>query len=718
EKRNMKHHHGYHEGAFTGNGEIGAMIYKESPERLRFQLGRYDVNSHRIVEKIDWQVPRLLIGDFLLQPKGKIEKESMRLHLWNAEVTGKIETDNGEIEWRSLTHADDMSIMVEIIASDEEEDIELDWRPESGISPRWHYSPDSANVKVKMPPKSYLEINADAKVSVQEFYDTGEYAIAWKVKEVKPGHKIYYISIENSYPENTAKTKAVEQVIKSCQIPFDEYIAQHREFWHNYYPQSFVSLPDKKWEGFYWIQMYKLASATRADRNLIDNSGPWLPITPWGGVWWNLNVQLSYSSLYTSNRLNLAESLVNQINNNKEAFMHHNVPDSLKGKNCALVDRNSDLTFKTDGKFFELGNFTWIMETMHRHYRYSMDTTLLREKIYPLLKANINAYLHFMFEGDDGKLHLPPSHSPEYGQTLKVQDANYALALFRWGCQTLIKANETMGLNDEQLSKWKYVLENLVEPPIDENGYMVGHNEPWAMSHRHYSHLFHIYPLYLVDSEDPTNHELINKSINHWISFEGALAAYSYTGASSMFSAQGEGDKALEYLEGFMPYLCPNTMYVEAGQVIETPLACAQSINDMLLQSWGGKVRVFPSVSSKWKDVSFDKLLAEGAFEVSATRKNGKTHCVKIKSLAGAPLRIQPNIEGEIEIKGEREFILNKINEGVFEIDLKKGEEIILHAENVTDFEILPVTGDEKDYNCFGPLYKKKGEEKQLHDPK
>ena len=717
DKRNMKHHHNWQEGAFTGNGEIGAMIYKETPERLRFQLGRYDVNSHRIVDSIDWTVPRLLIGDFLLQPKGIIENESMRLHLWNAEVTGKIETDQGEIEWRSFTHAEDMTIMVEIIASGDEKETKLEWRPESGISPRWSYSADSANVKIKMPPKPYLEINENAKVAVQKFVDTGEYAIAWKVKKLNPGHKIYYISIANSYPENTAKDEAVETVVKSEAKDFDKYISEHRNFWHNYYPQSFVSIPDKKWEGFYWIQMYKLASATRADREVIDNSGPWLPMSPWPGVWWNLNVQLSYSPLYTSNRLNIAESLVNQLYSHRDALMDYNLPDSLKGKNCALLDRCSDNTFKTEPNFLELGNLTWILQTTWRHYRHCMDTELLKEIICPLLKANINSYLHFMYMGDDGKLHLPPTHSPEYGRSLRVQDANYALALFRWGCHTLIEANAILGYNDELLPKWKYVLENLVEAPVNENGLMVGHDTPFAMSHRHYSHLFSIYPLHLIDLEDPANTDLINTSISHWIGFKGALAGYTYTGASSMASWLGDGEKALEYLEGFMPYLCPNTMYVEAGQVIETPLSCAQSINDMLLQSWGGKVRVFPSVSSKWKDASFDKLLAEGAFEVSASRKKGKTQFVKVKSLAGAPLRIQPNIEGEIEIQGEREFTLNRISEGVFDIDLQNGEEIILHAEGVSNFEVLSVKGDARYYNCFGPQGKIEVASKQLHNP-
>ena len=233
---------------------------------------------------------------------------------------------------------------------------------------------------------------------------------------------------------NITKKHLIDKISEKPIAAFN--LSEHRKFWHNYYPQSFLSLPDKKWEGFYWIQMYKLASATRSDRELIDNSGPWLPITPWGGVWWNLNVQLSYSPLYTSNRLNIAESLINQIHSHKDVFMYNNVPDSLKGKNCAMVDRNSDLTFQTGNTFLELGNLTWILQTMWRHYRHGMDKELLAEKIYPLLKANINTFLHLMYLGDDGKWHLPPTHSPEYKRSLRVQDANYAIALFRWGCNS------------------------------------------------------------------------------------------------------------------------------------------------------------------------------------------------------------------------------------------------------------------------------------------
>ena len=66
-------------------------------------------------------------------------------------------------------------------------------------------------------------------------------------------------------------------------------------------------------------------------------------------------------------------------------------------------------------------------------------------------------------------------------------------------------------------------------------------------------------------------------------------------------------------------------MYLEAGPVIETPLAAAQAVHEMLLQSWGDTLRVFPAVPAAWKDAAFHDLRAEGAFLVSAVRREGRT---------------------------------------------------------------------------------------------
>lgn len=60
-----------------------------------------------------------------------------------------------------------------------------------------------------------------------------------------------------------------------------------------------------------------------------------------------------------------------------------------------------------------------------------------------------------------------------------------------------------------------------------------------------------------------------------------------------LYAAFGEGNKALEKLNGlFALTLRPNTMYMESGPVIETPLSGAQCVHDMLLQSWGKNTRI------------------------------------------------------------------------------------------------------------------------------
>ena len=107
-------------------------------------------------------------------------------------------------------------------------------------------------------------------------------------------------------------------------------------------------------------------------------------------------------------------------------------------------------------------------------------------------------------------------------------------------------------------------------------------------------------------------------------------------------------DEALDYLNGLRKFFQANTLYKERGPVIETPLSAAQCIHDMLIQSWGDTIRVFPAVPDAWSDVAFHNLRTEGAFLVSAKRSAGQTQFVRIKSLAGQPCRIVHGMQGQI----------------------------------------------------------------------
>ncbi|MCK5462888.1 MAG: alpha-L-fucosidase, partial [Bacteroidales bacterium] len=137
--------------------------------------------------------------------------------------------------------------------------------------------------------------------------------------------------------------------------------------------------------------------------------------------------------------------------------------------------------------------------------------------------------------------------------------------------------------------------------------------------------------------------------------------------------------------------------------VIETPLSGAQCLHDMIIQSWGGTISVFPAASDAWDHMVFHDIRTEGAFLVSARRMNGITQFVRIKSLAGEPCRIIPGLEGEVNVSGKRNYDLQVVSPGVYTLDLKRGEEAILWTgTQMPELTIAPVPADKAKCNSFG----------------
>lgn len=696
----------WYEAPFMGNGSMGTYICKEPGKNaIRIDVNNSLVHDHRKDDKSIYGRCRLLIGYFLLQPVGEISSGTMRLDLWNAETRSCIRTASGEIRLKAYVTSESPYIIVEAEATEGEKDFRWQFYPESTDSPRQlnairkksknHLKKDY----VSNPPSQLYERNG-LDYCWQPLLNGGGTATVWK--EMRKGNKrILVISNAHSFPEMNALQKA-ETALTNLQIADLPALRQaHQDWWHAYYPQSFISLPDKKIENFYWVQIYKLASTTRIGGGLLDNSGPWQVLTPWPNAWWNLNVQLSYWPVYTSNRLELGMPIVDVVNDNFENLIN-NVPEAYRKDAAALpvaTDFNlvgTDIRVPGSKPFAQVGNLPWLCHNLWLQYRYSMDETILRNVIFPTLRRAINFYIPFLEKDEQGILHLKETYSPEYGNT---KDCNYDIALLRWGCETLLETCRILSIDDDLCLTWQHIVDNLTNYPQNENGIMIGKDVPYSHSHRHFSHLLMFYPLYLLNAEQQGSKELLEKSIEHWHSMPDNILGFSYTGASLLYAAFGEGNKALEKLNGlFALTLRPNTMYMESGPVIETPLSGAQCVHDMLLQSWGKKIRVFPAVPSQWKNIQFKDLRTEGAFLVSAVRKEGKTINIQIKSLAGEPCTLQTDMKNPIVKIGNATLTTKGENE--YTLDLKKGETVTITTQTDAIFAISPVDGEGQ--NFFG----------------
>ncbi|MEV6713925.1 hypothetical protein AB0M48_18030 [Lentzea sp. NPDC051208] len=95
----------------------------------------------------------------------------------------------------------------------------------------------------------------------------------------------------------------------------------------------------------------------------------------------------------------------------------------------------------------------------------------------------------------------------------------------------MLEAAKSLRVNDPLIPKWQDTLAHLTPYPVDANGYMIGAGVPF-------------YPLYEVTWEDTAQRQLIETSLNHWVSFEGALQGYTFTGAASISAQMLRGDKA------------------------------------------------------------------------------------------------------------------------------------------------------------------------------
>ena len=497
-------------------------------------------------------------------------------------------------------------------------------------------------------------------------------------------------TIADSFPENDSRQVAIDTIRRVAAENADERLRLHRAWWHTYYPASFVSVPDARIEGFYWIQMYKLASAMRPDGPVMDLQGPWNRASGWPRIWWNLNIQIAYSPVYAANRLELGESFTRFIDSRRQAFVG-NAKAIWGFDQCATTPHTTSYTGMNgdgvnaarSGSYINPGDFTWALWLYWQQYRYSMDASLVKDQaahaFYPLLKGSVNLYLHLLKPGEDGKLHLPKMCSPEYGS---APDNNYNLSLLRWGCETLLALNERYQLNDPQIPEWKRALDEVTPYPADANGFMVGAGMPFARSHRHWSHMLMVWPLHTLSCEQPGNKDVVEKTLRHWLTVDHGEQVYGWSAAAAahLYATLGDGENAVKQLRSHHDnkrFVMPNTQYIEGSPVYECSLVAASSLQYMLMQSWGGAIRVFPAVPLEWQAASYRNLRAEGAFLVSAIRKGGMTSWVRVESLAGEPCRVKPNFTGAFECDQPNK--IKDLGNGIYELSLKKGEVAVLY---------------------------------------
>ena len=724
---------------FTGNGNVGFLFYQaENEDRnvISIYTGRHDYYDHRLPykgEEMLWIYRgRLPLGHFNLTSKGDIEKVDLRLSLYDAELTGEITTSEGSYAIKGITHSESDIIYFETDAK-AGESIKISWHPDTpyptvraaldrGEGPKAANWDRMRKAPMPMPPNSSYKKEGNMHFSFQPLYQhRGETTVGWEVSGKSEGKQYLSASVHHSFPEKNSHEIVKATLLNARKLITEDMLFKtHQQWWHNYYPQSFLSIGEAEKEAFYWIQMYKLASASRGDGPILDLMGPWYNTTFWPMVWGDLNVQLIYWTHLTANRMALGESLVNNIDKYHDNLTNNVTP---RWKDSAAVGALFPQNMVSTNADKVPDMLAWLLHDYWLHCVYLGDEQRLRDGLFPILRKTGNSYLNYLKDNslvsEDGTIHIKNSWSPEY-KPGHGQDINFTIALLRWTFETLVSLNQDYSIDDPLSLEWERILENLVSFQIDENGLRIGKDIPFDIPHRHYSHLLPIYPLAQLTVDNEEDAKLALTSVEHWLDVTinsdievdaMPVTGYTATGASSIYSTLGKGELAYKYLDYFINHrnVSPTTMYAEVKShpVIESPLSYATSVHDMLLQSWGGKVRVFPATPKHWEDLAFHQLRTQGAFLVTAKKVEGKTQFVVLESLVGTPLVVNPNIANpKVYINGKlaSKELFEQDKDGFFHITLSRGERVLFLDPETTESDLNISSRDIKksDQNLFG----------------
>jgi alpha-L-fucosidase 2 len=301
--------------------------------------------------------------------------------------------------------------------------------------------------------------------------------------------------------------------------------------------------------------------------------------------------------------------------------------------------------------------------------------------------------------GPDGKRTLPLSSSPEINdnrlEAWFPTITNYDLALIRWVFEKTNELANEIG-NYKEAMRWRDLLFEMPDLALDPKSkkLLVAKDYPLAASHRHFSHLMAIHPLGLIRWENWPDDQAIIKASMADLEKHGTSqwCGYSFSWLASLAARARDGEKAEKALEIFSTAFClRNSFHCNGDQsgkgysnfryrpfTLEGNVAAAAGLQEMLLQSYSGTIRLFPAVPADWKDISFKTLRAEGAFLVSAEQRDGQTETVTIISEKGGTCHLEnPFGKNDYEVIGVGRSTFSKSEHSLIELTLA-GQKITL----------------------------------------
>lgn len=509
-------------------------------------------------------------------------------------------------------------------------------------------------------------------------------------------------SITSVLPGQPAGTAATQHTRQALQSGMQQALATHKRWWEVFWSKSAISVPDSLLERQWYLEQYKFGATARADGPPISLQAVWTAdngrLPPWKGDYHHdLNTQLSYWPAYSGNHLTEAIGYLNYLDQNQPTYRQYT--STFFNRPGLAVPGVTTLDGKAMGGWVQYScsptTSAWLGHHYYLHWRYTMDPVFLRDRAYPWIQSVAQFLEAVSVKNAAGRRQLPIGSSPEINNNKQsawfTTPTNYDLSLMRF---TFAAATEMAGaLNRPADARhWQAALNELPDYALTAaHELMFAPTLPYGESHRHFSHLMAIHPLGLIRWENgETDRAIITASIRllekigpDW------WCGYSYAWLGNLKARAKDGAGAAEALRIFARDFCSiNSFHLNGDQsksgkskftyrpfTLEGNFAAAAGLQEMLLQSYAGRIEVMPAIPTDWLDVSFRHLRAEGAFLVDADRKGGSLRKITVVAERGGHTRLKLPFT-RYSVVGRQQAVQPVQNADEVVLTLRKGERI------------------------------------------
>ena len=478
-------------------------------------------------------------------------------------------------------------------------------------------------------------------------------------------------SLESKDPVAAAVKLASEALAEDAA----RQIAAHETVWNEFWSASGIALADPYLESVWYRNLYFLRCCSKPGAQPIGLfMGCASDVMPWHGcATTDYNFEQAFWGAFATNHAELAEPynryMVDYLPRGKwfaketygleGAFYPVNHFTHQLNDPAACKTKNNHMNFYIPWTYVPGAN-GWQAQNVWLAYLHQPDRKYLQENAYPLVREMAIFYADFLEhcrKTPEGKAVYGPTYSPEH-RGFGTDDTPCDIAWTRFTIKAAIQGATVLACDAELVKRWQaaqalvpdYPQTPKTNPPVIADvrgGEPIQYNVPVPV--------LPVFPAGEINWWSPEPEKAIFGRTIETIRTTGYNSVMVLAGARARLSLPGTHEWITRE---FRARQMPNGYLMLLGDTrgnYSEQMAAAGIVSELLLQSVGDTIRVFPTWP-KDKDARFINLRAQGGFLVSADQKAGIVTKIEITATAGGRLRYLNPWTGKIvEVETKRD---------------------------------------------------------------